>query len=121
MFSLVADEDGEIVGHIMLSRMDAPFPALALAPVSVIPIRQGTDIGSALIQSAASRARIDAWGAIFVLGDPNYYRRFGFDAKAASGFTSPYTGDHFMILRLSSSLLTTVGMLGHAPPFSALD
>jgi putative acetyltransferase len=35
--SLVADEDGQIVGHVLLSKMDAPFPALALAPVSVIP------------------------------------------------------------------------------------
>ena len=41
---LVADEDGQIVDHVMLSRMDAPFPALGVAPVSNIPGRQGSGV-----------------------------------------------------------------------------
>jgi putative acetyltransferase len=101
--------------------MNAPFPALALAPVSVIPNRQGNGIGSALIQGAVGCARTDAWGAIFVLGDPNYYKRFGFDPEGAEGFKCPYAGDHFMVLPLSSSLPTTVGTLGHAPAFAVRD
>ncbi|HEY2014443.1 MAG TPA: N-acetyltransferase [Bryobacteraceae bacterium] len=121
VLSLVADEEGGILGHVMLSRMDAPFPALALAPVSVIPSRQGKGIGSALIQTAVGRARMDAWGAIFVLGDPHYYKRFGFDAEAAAGFTCPYAGEQFMVLTLSSPLPTTAGRLGHAPAFAALE
>ena len=84
--SLVAAEDGQIVGHVLLSRMDAPFPALALAPVSVIPARQQSGIGSTLIKSAVNRVRSEGWVAIFVLGDPNYYERFGFDREAAAGF-----------------------------------
>src|SRR5215471_8317481 len=71
--SLVADEDGQIVGHVLLSKMDAPFRALALGPVSVIPTRQRSGIGSALIKRAVNRARSEGWAAIFVLGDPNYY------------------------------------------------
>ena len=39
--SLVADDDGQIIGHVLLSKMDAPFSALALAPVSVIPPDSG--------------------------------------------------------------------------------
>lgn len=50
IISLVAEEEGRIVGHVVLSRMEAPFPALALAPVSVVPTRQRSGIGSALIQ-----------------------------------------------------------------------
>ena len=119
--SLVADEDGQIVGHVLLSRMDAPFPALALAPVSVIPTRQRSGIGSALVQRAVNSARSKGWTAIFVLGDPNYYERFGFDREAAAGFTSPYAGRHFMVLRLSPSLPTKTGELRHAPAFAALD
>jgi putative acetyltransferase len=119
--SLVAEEDGQIVGHVLLSRMDAPFPALALAPVSVIPTRQRSGIGSALVKRAVNSARSKGWDAIFVLGDPNYYERFGFDREAAAGFASPYAGRHFMVLRLSPSLPATTGELRHAPAFAALD
>ena len=120
VISLVADEDGQVVGHVLLSKMDAPFPALALAPVSVIPTRQRSGIGSALVERAVNRARNEGWAAIFVLGDPNYYERFGFDREAAAGFTSPYAGRHFMVLKLSHSLPATTGELRHAPAFAAL-
>ena len=119
--SLVADDDGQIIGYVLLSKMDAPFSALALAPISVIPPRQRSGIGSALIKRAVSRARDGGWAAIFVLGDPNYYKRFGFDQEAAAGFTSPYAGRHFMVLKLSPSLPATTGALRHAPAFAALD
>jgi putative acetyltransferase len=119
--SLVADDDGQIVGHALLSKMDAPFTALALAPVSVIPGRQRRGIGSALIKQAVSHARSEGWAAIFVLGDPNYYQRFGFDSEAAAGFGSPYAGRHFMVLKLLSSLPATIGEVRHAPAFAALE
>lgn len=119
--SLVADEDGQIVGHVLLSRMEAPFPALALAPVSVIPARQRSGIGSALVKTAVNSARSKGWAAIFVLGDPNYYERFGFDREAAARFTSPYAGRHFMVLSLLQSLPSTTGELRHASAFAALD
>jgi putative acetyltransferase len=117
----VADEAGEIVGHVLLSKMDAPFKALALAPVSVVPARQRSGIGSALIQRAVDHARSEGWSAIFVLGDPKYYERFGFDRESAAGFTSPYSGAHFMMLRLSQSLSVTTGELRHAPAFAELE
>ncbi len=119
--SMVADEDGRIVGHILLSRIDAPFPALALAPLSVIPARQRSGVGSTLIKSAVNRARKQGWAAIFVLGDPSYYTRFGFEAESAVGFGSPYSGPHFMVLKLSSSFMATTGELRYPLPFAALD
>ena len=93
--SLVAEEDGQIVGHVLLSRMEAPFPAVALAPVSVIPTRQRSGIGSALIERAVDRARAGGWAAIFVVGDPNYYERFGFDRDAVAQFHVPVRGPAF--------------------------
>jgi putative acetyltransferase len=119
--SLVAEEDGQIVGHVLLSKMDAPFPALALAPVSVVPARQRRGIGSALVERAINRACSEGWAAIFVLGDPNFYERFGFDPEAAAGFTSPYAGRHFMVLGLSPSLPAATGVLCHASAFATLD
>ena len=120
VIALVAEEDHLIVGHVLLSRMTAPFRALALAPVSVAPTRQGSGIGSTLIRTAIDRARGEEWEAIFVLGEPKYYERFGFDQQAGAGFTSPYAGSHFMMLKISTSLPTT-GELRHAPAFSALE
>lgn len=121
VFSLVVEEEGAIVCHVLLSKMEAPFRALALAPVSVVPARQRVGIGSALIESAVSRARDAGWDGIFVLGDPDYYERFGFDCAAASGFASPYAGPHFMFLKLSTTAMSTTGELRHAPAFAALD
>jgi putative acetyltransferase len=121
VISLVADDEGQIVGHALLSKMDAPLPALALAPVSVIPTRQRSGIGSALIKRAVSKARDEGWAAIFVLGNPNYYKRFGFDQEAAAGFTSPYAGRHLMVLKLSPTLPATTGQLRHPPAFAALN
>ena len=118
--SMVAEKDGQIVGHVLLSKMDAPFPALALAPVSVIPQRQRSGIGSALVKKALESACSKGWAAIFVLGDPHYYERFGFNREAAAGFTSPYAGQHFMVLSLVTSLPATAGEVRHAPAFAAL-
>jgi putative acetyltransferase len=77
-------------------------------------------MGSRLIQGALRRAKASGWAAIFVLGSPRYYQRFGFDVEAAKGFSSPYTGGHFMVLRLCETLPTT-GELRHATAFAALD
>jgi putative acetyltransferase len=117
--SLVAEEAGEIVGHVLLSAMRAPFRALGLAPVSVIPARQGAGVGSALIGEAIRLAREAGYAAIFVLGDQAYYGRFGFDVDAARGFASPYAGDHFAVLALSQ-LSVRGGAVEYAAAFAAL-
>jgi len=117
--SVVAEASGEIVGHVMLSAMTASFRAVGLAPVSVIPARQGTGVGSALIREAIRLAREAGYAAIFVLGDQTYYGRFGFDMAAARGFISPYAGDHFAVLALQPLSVTT-GAVDYAPAFAAL-
>lgn len=118
--SLVAEEDGEIVGHVLLSKMEAPFRALALAPLAVAPDRHRSGVGSALARDALQRVREAGWDAVFVLGDPGYYSRFGFSAEAARGFRSPYAGAHFMLLARKPGPLATTGDLHHAPAFAAL-
>jgi len=86
---LVAVDGGEVVGHVLLSAMAAPFRALA--PVSVAPHRQRSGVGTRLIRAGLDRAGDGGWRGVFVLGDPAYYRRFGFD-PAARGFASAYAG-----------------------------
>jgi putative acetyltransferase len=118
--SLVAVEDGRIVGHVLFSKMSAPFRALALAPVSVAPDRQNAGIGSRLILAGLERATAGGWQGVFVLGEPEYYGRFDFDAGFAQGFTSPYAGPYFMALALNGDLPVNAGKVGHAPAFAAL-
>ena len=117
---LVAEDSGRIVGHILFSRVQAPMRALGLAPVAVAPDRQRGGIGSALIHAGHEVARGQGWEAIFVVGDPEYYRRFGYDAALAAGFSSPYAGPYFMALALDGVLPVTSGEVRHAPAFAAL-
>lgn len=119
VLSMVAVDDGRVVGHIALSKMLAPFPALALAPISVLPAMQRCGIGSALIRESIERSRQD-WSALFALGDPRFYTRFGFDVGLAAGYDSPYAGSHFMVLPLDGRPLIAAGTLSHAPAFKLL-
>jgi putative acetyltransferase len=121
VISLVAIEGRVLTGHVMFSRMVAPFRALGLGPVAVLPDWRRTGIAAALIQDGIKRATNEGWAGIFVFGAPNYYRRFGFQPKHAEGFESPYAGPHLMALPLNNDELPTrSGRLDHAPAFAAL-
>ena len=82
--SLVAEQAGRIVGHIAFSPAfpaDAALGWYALGPVSAEPELQRGGIGSALIEAGLSELRArDAAGCVLV-GDPAYYRRFGFEQR----------------------------------------
>lgn len=118
--SLVAAEAGEVVGHVLFSPLTAPFRALALAPVSVAPEWQRRSIGGALIRAGLARAARDGWEGVFVLGDGDYYRRFGFDPGLAARFRCPYAGPHLMALALDGEL-PAGGDIGYAAAFDSLS
>ncbi|MGB3044707.1 MAG: N-acetyltransferase [Xanthobacteraceae bacterium] len=118
--SLVAVADEAVIGHVLLSPMSAPFRALGLAPLSVAPKHQRQGVGAALIDAAIIQARHGGWSAIFVLGDPAYYGRFGFRVDLAAGFLSPYAGPHLMILPLANELPATTGRIAYATAFGSL-
>ena len=121
VYALVACEGDIVVSHILFSRMTAPFQALGLAPVSTAAASRRRGIAAQLIEAGLARARDDGWQGVFVLGDPAYYGRFGFDAALAAGFSSPHAGEHFMALTLGESLPTLTGAVAYAPAFAALD
>jgi putative acetyltransferase len=116
--SLVAVDASGVIGHVMFSEMIAPFRALGLAPVSVAPERQGQGTGTRLIEAGIRQARALGYDAVFVLGDQNYYSRFGFDAAAAVGYVSPYAGPHLAILTLTDGPLPRAGRVDYAPAFA---
>ncbi|MBL1256322.1 GNAT family N-acetyltransferase [Methylocystis sp. Sn-Cys] len=120
VISMIAVESGFVVGHVMLSKMGAPFPALGLGPVAVAPDRQRKGIGGSLVRSALKEAEKEGWLGVFVLGDPDLYQKFGFDPALASGFTSPYAGPHLMALSFNGTLPVATGIIDYAPAFAAL-
>jgi putative acetyltransferase len=119
LISLAAERDGRIIGHVLFSRLKAPMKALGLAPVAIHPSFQKQGVGSALIREGLDRARKDGWMCVFVLGDPGYYGRFGFRAETAKGYSSPYSGDHFMAAPLSE--IPKSGEIVYPKPFKLLD
>ena len=119
VFSLVAEVADCLAGHVLFSRMVAPFPALGLAPVAVFPEWRGQGMAARLIESGLTAAVAD-WDAVFVLGEPAYYGRFGFAAAAAQGFQSPYAGPYFMVRALKSHLPASCGRVDYPKAFAAL-
>jgi putative acetyltransferase len=81
--SLVAEFNGRIVGHAMLSEVlykhaGGSTPLLALAPMSVVPSQSHRGIGAALLDAALERARKTGYPAIVEIGQAGYYERLGF-------------------------------------------
>lgn len=120
VLSLVADCGGDIVGHLLLTELDAPFRALALAPVAVSPSYHGRGFGWQLITRAHDWAKAQGWDAIFVMGDPAYYQRFGYSVAAVGGYTCPYAGEYFMI-KSFRSFLPPRGTVEYPPAFNKVE
>lgn len=81
--SLVAERDGRIVGHVALSPVSISDGAIGwygLGPISVLPEYQGQGVGSGLMHQALAELRALGAAGCVLLGDPNYYHRFGFEA-----------------------------------------
>jgi len=111
LVSLVAEEGGAIVGHIMFSPVTLPghptLTLMGLAPMAVAPARQRAGIGSALAAAGlAACARLGA-DAVVVLGHPGYYPRFGFAPGVRMGLGCEYDvpAEAFMALELRPGAL----------------
>lgn len=120
VLSLVAQSEGRILGCAQFSRMTAPFPALALGPIAVAATSRRRGIGSELIRGGLRRARENGWIAVFCLGDPEFYARFGFSVAQAAGFSSPYAGPNFIVTALGNALPATDGTVHYAAAFADL-
>ncbi len=93
--SLVTQLDGDIVGHILLTKIkinnkSESFVSLALAPVSVLPAYQNKGIGGALILKAHDIARSMGYNSVVLLGHKDYYPRFGYKRCDNFGISLPF-------------------------------
>jgi putative acetyltransferase len=103
LFEMVAEQAGEVVGHVMFSRLWADRDEMfaALAPLTVRPELQRTGLGSGLVRAGLEMAKEFGVHGVLVLGDPAFYPRFGFSAEAAARVSAPYAGQPaFMALAL---------------------
>jgi putative acetyltransferase len=109
--SLVAAEDATLLGHIMFSPVDVPeapdLQAMALGPMAVTPERQRTGVGSALVRAGLEECRRAGAAAVFVVGHPSYYPRFGFAMASTLGFRCEFdvADDAFMVSELAPGAL----------------
>lgn len=92
--SYLAERDGVPVGHVMLTRswVDAPLRLIevqVLSPLSVHADHQRQGVGRALVAHAVAAADESGAPAVFLEGDPAYYRRLGFERASSRGFSRP--------------------------------
>lgn len=108
--SLVAEENDKVVGHIVftpVSLLTYRELIMGLAPMAVIPARQRSGIGSALVRTGLERCK--EWGAtaVVVLGHPDFYPKFGFVPAVRFGLRCEYDvpEEAFMAIELRPGAL----------------
>jgi predicted N-acetyltransferase YhbS len=106
--SLSAVSGRRLIGTVRLWHVNAGgVPALVLGPLAVDPSCRGSGIGAALVAHALAAARARGHGAVILLGDAPYYRRFGFSAAKTAELNLPgrFERDRLLALELRDGVL----------------
>lgn len=125
--SLVAEIDGRVVGHIAFSPVTLASGAIraagaGLAPLAVVAAHRRRGIAADLVRAGLDACRCAGFDWVVVLGEPRYYRRFGFRPAATFGLHDEYGGgDAFAALELRPGALPVGGgLVRYAPEFADL-
>lgn len=122
LVSLVAVSDSDVIGHILFSPVTLTPPsdlsAMGLAPMAVLPKHQHRGVGTALVEAGLSACTALDVDAVFVLGHPTYYPRFGFVPASLHGFrcTYPAPDEAFMVRALYPERLADLSGTVHYHP-----
>lgn len=127
--SLVAEDSGHVVGHILFSPVklhsdqadQAELTGIGLAPLAVIPERQNQQIGSMLVEEGLRRLREENHRFVVVLGHAHYYPRFGFVPASRFNIKSEYNvaDEVFMAMELQEGVLQGMaGIARYQPEFN---
>lgn len=121
--SLIAEIDNHVVGHILFSYIELvseeKLQVLGLAPIAVHPQFQKQGIGSALVKAGLIKAETRGESLVIVLGDPQFYSRFGFLPSVNYGITSPFPvpDEVFMVKPLKNYQTKYRGKVIYPPAF----
>ncbi len=125
--SLVAEQDGRVVGHVFFSPVSFEDSSVShgcqLSPLAVVPDLQRKGIGSALIREGLAACSSIGWTVVFLLGDPRYYSRFGFEMAANRELVhSGQDGEYLQYLEIEAGALqATTGEVRFHPVFDAFE
>jgi predicted N-acetyltransferase YhbS len=109
--SLVAEENGKIVGHILFSKIkiigEKEYESLVLAPMAILPELLRKGIGGRLIKEGLNKARELGFDSVIVLGHKDYYPRFGFERASKWDIKCPFEvpNEAFMAIELNVGAL----------------
>ena len=131
---LVAIENDEIVGHVMVSGASITndvgdtSPIAMLSPLAVLPAHQRRGIGGTLVRAVSEIAERRGEPMIVLEGDPAYYSQFGFEPAANLGISMPLpdwaTPEAAQVLRLATYDPDDAALRGsvtYPPAFDGFD
>ena len=109
LINLLVESSNIIIGNVVVSKITME-PDLGLfcggvAPVSVVPDQQSSGVGSKLMTAVINESKKMGMDALFLLGDPNYYKRFGF---VVSTLKNDYSVENFQELELTEDCLVNI-------------
>ncbi len=124
--SLIAQESGNVIGHILFSPVSfdppAAVTAFGLAPMAVMPGHEKHAVGRRLVQNGLAECHAQGACLVVVLGEPEYYSRFGFERASRHGLRNEFGAEEeFMVFLLDARAHPTPGTLvKYGPEFAAL-
>ncbi len=127
LLALVATDNDTIIGHVLFSPVSVltasgAVHGMGLAPMAVVPNRQQTSIGAALVESGIKQLVVDGCPFVVVLGHPKYYPRFGFQPGAQHKLLHGFDGipqDVFFVNILDQNSVQSLakGTANYRPEF----
>ena len=109
LINLLVESSDTIIGNVVVSKItmepDIGLFCVGVAPVSVVPDQQSSGVGSKLMTAAINESKKMGMDALFLLGDPNYYKRFGF---VVSTLKNDYSVENFQELELIEDCLVNI-------------
>ena len=123
IYSMVAKEEGHVLGHILLSPVTiegSTLKGIGLGPLAVLKAHRRKGIGSLLVKAGLSVSRDEGYQFAVVTGNPQYYSRFGFEKASNFGLKSEFPGpdEVFMARALQPGALAGVsGVVHYLPEF----